>query len=179
MTQLETFAANYFRTLVQSFIAHPAELKVTAQEGPDWITVRPHCDSRDFGRIVGAGGNTYKLLTILMELAGQKAGKKFILQRIPNTNGPRETIRPAQPKHDWNAQDTAFAQGVLKNILNGVLVHDAKITPSGDAKRTVFKIKLNDNEPLEIQHEALTVTVSRILNAIGRAHGRDIYVEQA
>ena len=179
MTKNESIAIAYFKTLVESFIAHPQDLKVSAMEGEDWVTIRPSCNSRDFGRIVGSGGKTFKLLSMLMELAGNKAGKKFVLQRLPNTHGEREFPTPAKPKVGWGNADAVKIENRLKDILDGILIHKFRIYSSGHAHMTVLRLEIDDNEPLPIQHEDLIFAVSRIVGAIGATLGREIKVESA
>ena len=179
MTKNETIAVNYFKTLVESFIAHPKELNVTAREGQDWVRVKPWPDSRDFGRIVGTGGETYKRLTNLMELAGIKAGKQFVLERLPSTYGPRETKLPGKTKADWNGADTMAVATILHNILDGILTFQPTIMAEGDSKSTIFKVKIDDNEPLASHHEEVIECVSRIIGAVGFVRGRDIKVKPA
>ena len=140
MTKNESIAIAYFKTLVESFIAHPADLKVTAMEGEDWVTVRPSCNSRDFGRIVGAGGTLYTILRSMMELAGNKAGKKYVLQRLPNIHGPREFVKPTPAKENWSKSDTEKVGWILRDIAKGVLKNDFAFHAKGDTGRTVFKI---------------------------------------
>ena len=179
MTRLESTAIAYFKTTVESFIAYPGDLKVTAMEGEDWVTVRPSCNSLDFGRIIGGGGKLYVMISMLMELAGGKAGKKFVLQRLANVHGPRELKKPTPPKEDWSAMDTLKVEHKLRDILNGILIHTFAIHCSGDKGRTTLKVKIDDNEPLPIQHEDLIFALSRIIGAIGNVLGREIKVESA
>ncbi len=179
MTKHEQTASDYFRTLVESFIAHPADLKVTAMEGEDWVTVRPSCNSRDFGRIIGGGGTLYPLLSMLMELAGDKAGKKFVLQRLANVHGPRELKKPTPPNKNWSAMDTLKVEHKLRDMLNGILIHKIDIFCGGDSVATVLCVKIDDNEPLPIQHEDLIFALSRIIGAVGATLGREIKVESA
>src|ERR1039458_8857642 len=147
MTRLESTAIAYFKTTVESFIAYPGDLKVTAMEGKDWVTVRPSCNSLDFGRIIGGGGKLYVMISMLMELAGGKAGKKFVLQRLANVHGPRELKKPTPPKEDWSAMDTMKVEHKLRDILNGILIHKFKIVSSGHAHMTIFRVGTDDNEP--------------------------------
>lgn len=179
MTRLESTAIACFKTLVESFIAHPDELKVTAMEGRDWVTVRPSCNSKDFGRLVGGGGSTYKILTMLMALAGEKNGKRFILQKLPNTFGEREFPTPTRLRNNWTASETQQIEKKLRAIAASVLTHRFDISCNGSEHETVFKMKIDDNEPLPVQHGELIFAFSRILNAIGKAHGREIKVESA
>ena len=179
MTKLESTAIACFKTIVESFIAHPDELKVTAMEGKDWVTVRPSCNSKDFGRLVGGGGSTYKILTMLMAMAGEKNGKRFILQKLPNTFGEREFPTPTRLRNNWTAAETQQIEKKLRAIAASVLTHRFDISCNGTEKETVFKMKIDDSEPLRVQHEELIFALSRIIGAVGKAHGREIRVESA
>ena len=176
----ENFASHYFKVLVGSFIAYPNELKVTPINATDYVKVVPRCDSRDFGRIAGGGGETYKILKMLMRLAGDKHGKPIILERMARPlNTQREFPTPFRAKPDWNSQDTKKVEQILEQILTGVLRREFKIDSRGDAERTTFRVTIDDNEPLEIAHEELINALSRIIYAVGQARGREIYVTSA
>jgi hypothetical protein len=116
---------------------------------------------------------------MLMELAGKKAGNKFTLQRLPNTHGEREFIKPTPYKKDWNSADTKKAEAILGQILEGILDGDFTITTRGNENQTFFLINIDDSEPLPIQHEDLILALSWIMNAIGQNIGREIRVEKA
>jgi predicted RNA-binding protein YlqC (UPF0109 family) len=179
MTKNEAIAIAYFKTLVESFIAHPQDLKVSAIEDADWVSVRPSCNSKDFGRIVGSGGKLYIILKMLMGLAGKKAGKEFLLQRMAPAQGDREFINPTPAKENWSKSDTEKVGWILRDIAKGVLKNDFAFHAKGDTERTVLKIAIDDNEPLPIQHEDLIFALSRIIGAVGNVLGREIKVESA
>jgi predicted RNA-binding protein YlqC (UPF0109 family) len=179
MTKLESTAIACFKTIVESFIAYPDELTVSAMEGRDFVTVLASCNSKDFGRLVGDGGSTFKILKMLLALTGEKNGKRFILQRLPKTLGEREFPTPTRLRNNWTAAETQQIEKKLRAIAAIVLTHRFDISCNGTENETVFKMKIDDNEPLPVQHEELIFALSRIIGAVGKAHGREIRVESA
>ncbi len=179
MTKLESTAIACFKTIVESFIAYPEELKATAMEGNDYVAVQPSCNSKDFGRLIGDGGSTYKILKMLMALAGEKNGKRFILQRLPINHGEREFPTPTRLRNNWTSADTTKIETKLRAIAASVLTHRFDISCNGTEHETIFKMKIDDSESLPIQHEDLIFAFSKIIYAVGQVHGREIKVESA
>lgn len=166
------FAEHFFKLLVMHFIGRPADLKVRASNGEGFISITPSCNPLDFGRIVGSGGDNYTRLKILMQLAGEKRGQIYKLERIQSIGGEREKNTPPKLKTNWSAADTKAVKEILEGILSGILVHDYSITPEGNADHTNFRVKLDDSEPLSIDQKEFVEIVSRIIGAIGYVRGR-------
>ena len=67
-------------TLVKAFVAHPEAVEVSGGLRSNTVVFDLKVDPQDLGKVIGRQGRTARALRTLVGLAGEKLGKRTLLQ---------------------------------------------------------------------------------------------------
>ena len=67
-------------TLVKAFVGHPEAVEVSGGPRSNTVVFELKVDSQDLGKVIGRQGRTARALRTLVGLAGEKVGKRTLLQ---------------------------------------------------------------------------------------------------
>ena len=71
---------NLIEDLVKAFVDHPDAVRVSEGSRPDATVLELRVDPEDLGKVIGRQGRTARALRTLVSIAGEKAGRRIILQ---------------------------------------------------------------------------------------------------
>jgi len=80
MTTTSSGLVTMLETLVKAFVDHPDSVQASEGSRLDALVVELKVDPEDLGRVIGRQGRTARALRTLVGLAGQKTGRRIILQ---------------------------------------------------------------------------------------------------
>jgi predicted RNA-binding protein YlqC (UPF0109 family) len=66
--------------LVKAFVDHPDAVRVSEGSRSDATVLELRVDPEDLGKVIGRQGRTARALRSLASIAGEKAGRRIILQ---------------------------------------------------------------------------------------------------
>jgi predicted RNA-binding protein YlqC (UPF0109 family) len=67
-------------TLVKAFVVHPEAVEVSGGLRSNTVVFDLKVDPQDLGKVIGRQGRTARALRTLVGLAGEKLGKRTLLQ---------------------------------------------------------------------------------------------------
>lgn len=68
--------------LARSLVNHPQSVQIGEEETEDILTLKLRVAEDDMGRIIGKGGKTAKAIRSLIRAAGDRDGKKVVVDIV-------------------------------------------------------------------------------------------------
>ena len=62
--------------IAKSLVDHPEDVRVEEEQEDRQVTLKPHVDEDDMGKVIGRQGRIVKEIRILMRAVAQRQGKK-------------------------------------------------------------------------------------------------------
>jgi predicted RNA-binding protein YlqC (UPF0109 family) len=162
------------KQLIEGFTIHHDDLSVTATDSV--ITIRTH--AADYAKCIGSKGATFKALEMIAGLASVRDGKRARIVLPAPTVGEEVAGPPFVPNHDWTRSHSEEIDNLLYETLDAILDSDSEMSVDhADTDGTTTLLATVRDVGQTIPLEALEAALLTIFTAIGKANGRNVFVD--
>lgn len=163
------------RTVVHSICRHHEDVEIFFRPGEQLTSVFIRVNNADKGRLIGQQRRMFMALGQLVMLMGRKADCELSLARyLDSTKGEREMQVPFTAAKNW---DGTILQNDMDAVLEATVMGTFKAERREDDERadTTFTVS-HDDTTLPLTLPEFCFMLSTIFHAIGKARGRNVYV---
>jgi predicted RNA-binding protein YlqC (UPF0109 family) len=161
-----------YRIIAQPLVRYPDELLINSRFTGEACTIVVSCNPKDQGVLIGAGGKMYKACEYLVRVAGRRIGISTRLIIESDFRTTRE-LRPFVPHENWSKTDNEYLEALLWDVLGYVEDDPVEIQTQNVSKMGTV-VLARTSEDLT---EQMRVSLETVINAIGKAKGRFVYLE--
>ena len=162
------------KTLIAAFCAHPKDCQVTEQETPGSSLLVIEVHPADYAKVIGGRGATFRALETLAALAGMRDRKKTRLILPRPANGGEYGSLPFVPDQNWSR--SPWLVDLLQKTMDLTIGPGATVGASNMEDTTILGALIEPQE-LPIDIEEIDDAVGKIFHAIGKANGRNVFVD--
>jgi predicted RNA-binding protein YlqC (UPF0109 family) len=153
--------------LLTPFLAHPEDIRVNLGGTTRLTNISASVHKTDQSKVIGAGANMVKALTIILKRAAHIKGESVWFEVLEPSHGLKEPETPFKESNDWSeSRDTDLANlmdRVLPLIVNGTSTTHVR---SEDGRTHLY---LQSEEPIPL---VVISALNVVFRAIGKGMGR-------
>jgi predicted RNA-binding protein YlqC (UPF0109 family) len=160
--------------LIEGFTTHRDDLSVTATDSV--ITIYTH--AADYPKCIGKGGGMIAALQMIAGLAEARKGRRARIVLPPPIIGKETKGPPFAPNHDWTDSHSTEIDNLLHEVLDAILDPSTDMSVGhADVGTTTTLLATVRDVGQTIPLEALEAALLTIFTAIGKANGRNVFVD--
>lgn len=170
------YVVDLLRTIVQEFTDHHKDLEITAARLGSVLIIKLTAHAAETPRIIGSQGKHVSSLQTIMERVGRRIGKRVRLEVQEARKGQKRALRPYERDPNWDPSRMEALLEVIVTATTGIEHTPIKCEQvEGNAN---FSVEGEAGRELE-QDPDLVQAIDRILLAVGRHQGQQVFLESA
>lgn len=165
----------FYKSLACAMTRHPQFLVVTVESvgGSLALTAEPHPE--DAGKLIGSRAAMFHSFRSVLAQFARKRGYDVHYNIEDDKTHTRERgAEPFKAREDWPRQ---WVESLFEATLASLFERDTTTVWEHNAVKSVANVRLDAAEPVRVADAELKDGLSRVFMAVGKAHGREIYVD--
>lgn len=162
------------KKIIGLLIGFPRDLVICHNETDQTVALAVQSHADDVGKIYGFQRANHGALQSILTMCSLKIGKRTKLLIEEPTVGQRYPKREFILREDWPAKEIT---DLLNETCAAVFALPFNIETNSAGNSTAFEIQIDRGERLPVKREDLALALATIFHAIGKAQGRQIFVD--